>query len=115
MYRGQALTEVGETTWKCDSQDKLVETLLKGAAGHSDGATKTTCSFKSAIPKKGLEADFITICIEKLTIELRFRIANMILSAKGRIINWQAGTSVNNPNSFEVEFEGGRPKKQVVL
>jgi hypothetical protein len=114
VYKGGALTEVMEVTFKAVSNDKLVETLVKGASGHSDGATKVECSMKNAIPKAGLESDMLDVCINKRTIKLRFRIANFILTARGRILNYTLSTSVNNPNSFDVEFEGGKPEKQAV-
>jgi hypothetical protein len=114
IYAGSALTETSEISLKGASQDKLVETLLKGASGHSDGSTKVDVTQKSAVPKAGLEGDLLQAWLQKRTVTLKFRIANLIVTVQGRITNITLSTSVNNPNSFDVDFEGYKPTIQTV-
>jgi hypothetical protein len=105
-YLGASLTEMSEGELGFETGDKEAETLLKALAGFSNGVLKFDINFKSLIPKAGLEADFINVAVEHRTIELVWRIANMEITVRGRIISGKLSTSVGNINMSDVTFRG---------
>jgi hypothetical protein len=105
-YLGAVLAEVSEVKVDFETNDKDVDTLVKELAGHSNGPLKWKVSFKSAIPKTGLEADFVDVAIEHRTIELVFRLGTLELTLRGRILSGSLETSVGNVNMSDAVFGG---------
>jgi hypothetical protein len=106
LKAGIPLTMTSSITVKAMSEDKEVKTLLLGLAGFSDGAQMVEISAKSAIPLAGYEYDVIGICLSHQTQELSFRLANIIMTVRGRIVESSAETSVDNPNGLDFTFRG---------
>jgi hypothetical protein len=106
VYQGLALSEVSDIDFDEESGDQEVVTILKGLAGHSNGAAKVKLTLKSAIPAAGMEVDFAEICRKHRTIEVRFRCAGVEATAQGRVMNAKRSVSANNPSALDVTFNG---------
>jgi hypothetical protein len=106
MYNGQALTEVSEVDFEEESNDKPVDTLVRGRSGYSSGAETCKVTLKSAIPRPGYEVNFHTLCRTHQTVQVRFRIAGVERTAEGRIMTAKSSTSVGSASSVDVTIDG---------
>lgn len=106
MYAGGPLTEATEIDWEEVSGDKPIETILKGRSGHSNGPESIRCTLKSAVPRLGFETPFLRICRTHTTIQLRFRVAGVEMTAEGRVDSVKATVSSSNPTGLDVSFDG---------
>lgn len=106
MYAGAALTEASEVDFEEESNDKPVDTILKGRSGYSSGAEACKVTIKSAIPRAGYEVNFHQICRKHQTIQVRFRIAGVERTAEGRIMSVKSSYGVNGAAALDVTIDG---------
>lgn len=85
-YRGRVLREAKSIDINFDSNNKDVNTLSQGHAGHTPGPKTVTVDVSSAIPSEasgGLEVDFVALCNAQREIELVYVIAGARYRVKG--------------------------------
>ncbi len=114
ILQGQPLAEVSQITTKTDSGDKPVMTLAQGLAGFSDGPAQCELTGKSALPLAGFEADFAELCMLHVTRQFQIRLANKILTVKGRFMSVTESSSVENPNEVDFTFHGRIVSRRVI-
>lgn len=105
-YRGRPQLQSESIELSYDSGNKDVDTLLLGRAGHSSGADKVMISVSQAIPKAGMEVDWVAVAAAKSQIDLTFVIAGRAFNTSGDVRTVKLGTNTGNPNSLSLEFHG---------
>lgn len=105
-YRGRPQLQSESIEMSFDSGNKDVDVLLLGRAGHSAGADKVMFSVNQAIPKAGMEVDWVAVSAAKAQIDLTFTIAGRAYNASGDVRTVKVGTTTGNPNSVSFEFHG---------
>lgn len=85
-YRGRVLREAKSISINFESNNKDVNTLTQGRAGHTPGPKTCTVDVSSAIPSEasgGLEVDFVALCNAQAELELTYAIAGKRYRVKG--------------------------------
>ena len=103
-YNGRPLLQSDTISLKIDTDNKDVNTLLLGRAGHSAGPVKATFTVSAAVPAGGLEIDWPTIALQQAQIALTFTIAGRAYNATGDVRNVELSTSTDKANAVSFEF-----------
>jgi hypothetical protein len=105
-FNGVSMAEVSEAVETITSNDKEVETLSKGMAGHSDGPEMVRYTAKTAIPIAGYERDFAEFCRTHKTVTLEMVGGGKSTTAEGRFTEVTTRSSVGTPNETDFTFTG---------
>lgn len=87
-YQGRVLRQAKDVEIKFDPQNKDVNTLLLGRAGHTPGPAMVTVSVTSAIPSAdagGLEVDWIAASAAQAEVELTYVCAGTRYRVRGDV------------------------------
>lgn len=105
-YRGVPVLQSGSVELDAQTDNKDVNTLLLGRAGHSRGARKVQIQVESAIPQTGMEIDWVGIANAQTEIPLSFTIANKTWNCVGDVRDTRIRSTVNDANSVSFTFHG---------
>lgn len=106
IYNGQALTEATEVDFEEESNDKAVDTILKGRSGYSSGPETCKLTLKSAVPLKGYEVNFHALCRLHKTVRVRYRMAGLERTVEGRIMTVKSSYGVGGAAALDVSIDG---------
>lgn len=87
-----------------------VVTMKKGMAGFSDGAVSCTLAVESAVPKAGLEVDFIDLCINLRPVTVSVLFAGKRYSFDGKVTDLSTSNAVGSAASASFTVTTGRPR-----
>lgn len=107
---GRLLAEATKTSVNAQSNDQLVKTLHKGAAGFSDGAGETSGSIETAVPRKGYELDFVQAVTSKATLQLVIVNGGRRHQTWCRFLNAKWDNAVDSPVLLSADWQGGELK-----
>lgn len=104
---GNLLTEESNVTVDHDSNSNEVNTVAKGYAGESPGATKTMISMRNAVPSADFEFNPAPFINNMTEVEVSVFAAGKTLTVVGFIhkSNFQHG--VGNAAELSFDFRGG--------
>ena len=106
LWRGRPVLQANTVSMDVQTDNKDVNTLLLGRAGHSAGSKKIQISVGSAIPASGLEFDWVAIANAQLEVALSFRLAGKTYNCTGDIRGVKLDTSTEKANEVSFEFHG---------
>ncbi len=89
-YRGRVLRQAKSLRINVESNNKDVNTLADGRAGHTPGPKMVTVDVSSAIPAEssgGLEVDFVAITNAQQEVEFTYVLAGTRYRVKGDLRN----------------------------
>lgn len=102
--------EANKVSYSIKGNNNEVFTMRKGLAGKSDGATTTDITITSAIPKKGLEADFRRAVTEKKFFTIQAVTGGQRLQWIGWFEDVQWDNAVDSATMIAGTFKSGTPK-----
>ena len=105
-YNGRPLLQSKSIEVDIDTQNKDVETLLLGRAGHSAGPAKATFDVSQAIPQAGLEIDWPAVALQQAQIALTFTVAGRAYNVTGDVRNVKLSTTTDAANAVSFQFHG---------
>lgn len=106
LYAGQPVLQASNVSFSFETDNKDVNTLLLGRAGHSAGPRKVQFDVTSAVPAAGMERAWIAIANAQGEVSLAFKIANKTYNCTGDIRNVKVDTSVDKANDVSFTFHG---------
>lgn len=105
---GRVQAEAQSVDLTVDSNDSQVVTMLKGATGFSDGATTSSASITSAIPRKGFETEFVRHVVDRKEITLVVKCGQQRIKVAGRFKTSKIGQSATGTATITGDFVGGK-------
>lgn len=106
VYRGRPVLQSGSVSFQVATNNKDVDTLLLGRAGHSRGARKIQVQVENAIPLAGYEIDWAALANAQAEVALTFRIAGKSYNCVGDVRDVDIRTNVDNANSMSFTYHG---------
>lgn len=110
LLNGRLLAQATKASTDIKGNNNPVTTMIGGLVGKSDGPTTSQLAIESAMPRKGMEADFRTLVIEKRICTVVVKSANQ----RVQFIGWFEDTSWSNaPDAASftsATFMAGKPK-----
>jgi hypothetical protein len=106
LFRGVPVLQASTVNFQVMTDNKDVNTLLLGRAGHSKGAKKVQIQVENAVPQAGYEIDWPAIAAAQAEVPLTFRIANKTYNCTGDVRDVDIKSSVDASNSLGFTFHG---------
>ena len=106
LYAGIPVLQASNVSFNFMTDNKDVNTLLLGRAGHSAGPRKVQISVTSAVPQAGMEQAWIAIANAQGEVSLAFKVAGTTYNCTGDIREVKVDTSVDKANDVSFEFHG---------
>ena len=106
LLGGIPVLQASNITYKVETDNKDVNTLLLGRAGFSAGPRKVQVSVDNAIPAGGLEFNWVAIANAQAEVSLGFKIAGVTYNARGDVRSVDITTSTDAANKVSFEFHG---------
>lgn len=106
LYNGRPVLQASSIDFNIETDNKDVNTLLLGRAGHSAGSKSVKVSVSSAVPQDGLEVDWPAIADAQAEVALAFRLADTTYNLRGDVRSVKLGTSTDKANEVSFEFSG---------
>jgi len=106
LFRGRPVLQANTVSMDVQTDNKDVNTLLLGRAGHSAGSKKVQISVNSAIPQAGLEFDWVGVANAQQEVPLAFKLANKTYNCTGDVRGVKLDTSTEKANEVSFEFHG---------
>jgi hypothetical protein len=106
LYRGVPVLQASSVNFQVQTDNKDVNTLLLGRAGHSRGPKKVQVQVENAVPQAGLEVDWIGVANAQAEIALTFRVAGKTWNCVGDVREADIKSGVDNPNMLSMTFHG---------
>lgn len=106
LFRGRPVLQANTVSMDVQTDNKDVNTLLLGRAGHSAGSKKIQLSVNSAIPLGGLEFDWVGVANAQQEVSLAFKLANKTYNCTGDVRSVKLDTSTEKANEVSFEFHG---------
>lgn len=97
-------------TFTLMNNDQQVVTMQLGADGFSDGATTASIEIESAIPRKGLEADFVDHVLKRKDMVVAIKVGPKKLRFPGRFTQTNLSQGATSVSSITGTFTAGEPK-----
>lgn len=106
LYAGIPVLQASQVSFTFATDNKDVNTLLLGRAGHSAGPRKVQVDVTSAIPAAGMEQAWVTIASAQGEVSLAFKIGGKTYNCRGDIRDVKMDTSVDKANDVSFTFHG---------
>jgi hypothetical protein len=103
---GRLLSEEGSVTISRDSKAQEVDTMAKGFAGVSQGASMVSIDVTNAVPAADFEFDAGRNISSLDVVEIGALVAGKQGISKGFIVSDSIKSSVNSPTSYDFKFIG---------
>lgn len=106
-YRGRVLREAKSIRINFESNNKDVNTLTQGRAGHTPGPKMATVDVSNAVPSEssgGLEVDYVALCNAQREVEFVYVIAGRRYRVKGDLRSASLNTDAEG-GANEVSFQ----------
>lgn len=106
IYNGRPVLQASTVNFQVMTDNKEVNTLLLGRAGHSKGPKKVQIQVENAVPQGGVEVDWAAIANAQAEIPLTFVLAGKTYNCSGDVRDVDMKTSTESPNSLGFTFHG---------
>ena len=106
LYNGIPVLQASSVSFNFMTDNKDVNTLLLGRAGHSAGPRKVQISVTSAVPQAGMEQAWIAIANAQGEVSLAFEVAGTTYNCTGDSREVKVDTTVDKANDVSFEFHG---------
>jgi hypothetical protein len=106
LINSQVLAEAASVTVKRMTNSQMVETIAKGYAGESPGASRTEISVSNAVPRADFEYDPGKDMNGLDIVELTVLAAGKALTTKGTILDDNFSAAVNSSVKLDFNFRG---------
>lgn len=83
-----------------------VRTIQKGLAGYTESGGKANMQIGSAIPKGGLEFDFLSAVANHDKVDMELTIGGKSYQATGMFLNGDVSQSDNGSSAVNAEWQG---------
>ena len=103
------LAEATRVTLKYTSGNSTQKTMKKGYAGYARGAGETSAQVENAVPKVGLEQEFVEKCVAGAKCRIEYVSAGKRYQIEGRVDDVESTNGVDEAASFSFTFNGGKP------
>lgn len=106
LYNGRPVLQASSIDFSVETDNKDVNTLILGRAGHSAGAKSVKLSVSSAVPADGLEVDWVAIANAQAEVPIGVSFAGDTYNCRGDVRSVKLGSSVDKANEVSFEFSG---------
>lgn len=106
LYGSRPVLYAQTVSFQASSNDKAVNTIVLGLAGHSDGPEMVKVDVESAVPAAGLEVDWAALSLSHTTIDLAFKGPSRTYQVRGRVLTADLKSSAESPTTMSMSFEG---------
>lgn len=103
-YRGIPMLQSDSISFRFDSDNKDVNTLILGRSGHSAGAANVKVEVSQAIPLTGTERPWVQISAAQEEVPLSFKMANGTYNMTGDVRDVTITSSVEAPNKVSFSY-----------
>jgi len=110
QFDGRTLAEADNVSVRHAPNNNRVYTMRKGLAGYSKGAFETEISVANAVPKGGLERDFIEKCIAGAFVRVTILFAGKRYQYNGWIDSDEHTSGVQQSATFSFTVVAGQPE-----
>lgn len=110
QFNNSTLAEATSVQVETSSNKKPVTTIKKGFAGGAAGAAMTRITVENAVPKAGLEAEFIALCQAGTECTVLRYLAGQRYSYNGYIESVSEQGNVDNAASLSFTMMAGPAK-----
>ena len=107
VFRNRPLAEASSVNTTTNSNANPVNTMKKGLAGRSAGAVSVDLTIESAVPKAGMEDDFVELCQENEDITVSMFSAGKTYTWNGWINQVDRSNSVDSASSVSIQCTCG--------
>lgn len=106
LYQGVPLLQALSVNFQVMTDNKDVNTLALGHAGHSKGPKKVQVQVENAIPSSGLEVNWVAVANAQVEVALSFKVANKTWNCVGDVREADIKTGTENANGVSFTFHG---------
>ena len=106
LYEGIPVLQASSVSFTFDADNKDVNTLLLGRAGHSPGSRKVQVDVTSAVPAAGMEQAWVAIANAQSEVSLAFKMANKTYNCRGDIRNVKMDSNTDKANDVSFTLHG---------
>ncbi len=109
QFDQSTLAEAQSVSITVNGNNNPVTTMKKGFAGRSRGATTVEIQVENAVPKGGLEAEFIEKCVENADVVITHLYAGRQYIYEGYIDSVEATQGTDAPATISFTAMAGPP------
>lgn len=109
QFDNSTLAEATSVNIQINGNNNAVTTMKKGLAGRSRGAMTVNIQVENAVPKGGLEAQFIEKCVENADVRVTHLFAGKQYIYDGWIDDVQTQQGTDAPASLSFTVMAGPP------
>lgn len=109
IFDGDIQAEAQTVRLAYNSNARPVTTMRKGLAGRSVGPGQTDISITSALPRAGMEGDFLSKCVANAFVRVVVVVAGKRYQVEGWIQDVSVDQSQDNPASVSCNVTGRPP------
>ncbi len=109
QFRGRTLANATSATLEVASGAAPVRTMKGGLVGRARGAPESSVRVSNAIPKAGLEADFIAACVEDEDVRITILVGGKRVQVDGWIDRVTAEFATGSAAGASFVVLGGQP------
>lgn len=110
QYNNRTLAEAMSVSITHNPNNNRVYTMKKGLAGRSRGAYEAEISVENAVPKAGLEQDFIAHCIEDADVTISVLYAGKTYIYEGFIDSVDQSQATDAAATLSFTVVAGKPR-----
>ena len=110
QFNSRTLAEAMSISVSIASNNTEVLTMKKGLAGRSAGPKRSELSIENAVPKGGLEQEFIKMCVTDQDVTIVHKFAGKDYIYEGWIQDVEASQSTDSPASLNFTVIAGPPR-----
>lgn len=109
QFDGRTLAEASTVRASVASNSNQVTTMKKGLAGRSKGAVVSNITVENAVPKGGLEAEYVSKCVEDADVRITILMAGRRYQFEGWIDNVDMNNGTNEAAGVSFTVIAGPP------
>ena len=109
QFDSRTLAEASTVRASVSSNSNQVTTMKKGLAGRSRGAVVSQVTVENAIPKGGLEVEFMDKCVQDADVRITLLIAGRRMTFEGWIDTVDTSQGVNEMATISFTVTAGPP------
>lgn len=106
LFRSRVVLQASSLKFQIQTDNKDVNTLAAGRAGHSPGAKKVQIQVENAVPAAGMEVDWPGLALAQAEVPIGVRIAGKTYECSGDLRDVDMDSSVDQPNKVSWTFHG---------
>jgi hypothetical protein len=111
QFDAKSLAEAISVSVSIAPNSQPVRTMKKGLSGRSRGPVECTIRVSNAVPKAGMEIDFLEKCINDADVTINIVVGGKRLGFDGWITGFDAEYSVGSPAGATFTVMAGKPRR----